>query len=202
MERLEQVFEIIGKPPRAKTCQAIQGIIEEGKEVMSDFAKTDALDARIIAEFAELVRPAIRELPIANRELDEKLQRRRQLVEMRHAEQRAVLGGRDLLVAYVDEPLRRERAVPHAPREGSRFESIDVTRVTGGRGSDSIATGAGNDFVQAKDGRRDVVRCGPGTEDAAEVDSSDIFSGCEIINEGPIPRSRRGPRAPRSAPIP
>ncbi|HEX2727936.1 MAG TPA: ferritin-like domain-containing protein [Beijerinckiaceae bacterium] len=49
VERLEQVFEIIGKPARAKTCHAIQGIIEEGKEVMSDFAKTDALDAGLIA---------------------------------------------------------------------------------------------------------------------------------------------------------
>ena len=49
VQRLEQVFEIIDKPPRAKTCQAIQGIIEEGKEVMSDFAKTVALDAGLIA---------------------------------------------------------------------------------------------------------------------------------------------------------
>lgn len=49
VERIEQVFEIIGKPARAKTCHAIQGIIEEGKEVMSDFAKTDALDAGLIA---------------------------------------------------------------------------------------------------------------------------------------------------------
>ncbi|HWE21512.1 MAG TPA: ferritin-like domain-containing protein [Hyphomicrobiaceae bacterium] len=49
VERLEQVFEMIGKPARAKTCPAIQGIIEEGKEVMSDFAETDALDAGLIA---------------------------------------------------------------------------------------------------------------------------------------------------------
>jgi ferritin-like metal-binding protein YciE len=49
VERLEQVFEMIGKPARAKTCPAIQGIIEEGKEVMSDFADTDALDAGLIA---------------------------------------------------------------------------------------------------------------------------------------------------------
>jgi ferritin-like metal-binding protein YciE len=49
VERLEEVFEIIGKPARTKTCQAILGIIEEGKEVMSDFAKTDALDAGLIA---------------------------------------------------------------------------------------------------------------------------------------------------------
>ncbi|HEX2727766.1 MAG TPA: ferritin-like domain-containing protein [Beijerinckiaceae bacterium] len=49
IERLEQVFEMIGKPARAKACPAIQGIIEEGKEVMSDFAETDALDAGLIA---------------------------------------------------------------------------------------------------------------------------------------------------------
>jgi ferritin-like metal-binding protein YciE len=40
---------MIGKPARAKTCPAIQGIVEEGKEVMSDFAETDALDAGLIA---------------------------------------------------------------------------------------------------------------------------------------------------------
>ena len=49
VERVEQVFEMIGKPARTKTCQAILGIIEEGKEVMSDFAKTEALDAGLIA---------------------------------------------------------------------------------------------------------------------------------------------------------
>ena len=49
VERLEEVFEIIGKPARAKTCQAIQGIIEEGKEVMEDFADSEAIDAGLIA---------------------------------------------------------------------------------------------------------------------------------------------------------
>jgi ferritin-like metal-binding protein YciE len=49
IERLEQVFEIIGKPARAKTCQAIQGIIEEGKETMDDFADSDAIDAGLIS---------------------------------------------------------------------------------------------------------------------------------------------------------
>lgn len=48
IERLEQVFEIVGKPARGKTCQAMQGIIEEGKEVMEDFADSEALDAGLI----------------------------------------------------------------------------------------------------------------------------------------------------------
>ena len=47
--RLEQVFEALGKRAQGKTCEAIQGIIEEGKEIMEDFADSDALDAGLIA---------------------------------------------------------------------------------------------------------------------------------------------------------
>ncbi|EPE96156.1 YciE/YciF ferroxidase family protein [Rhizobium grahamii] len=49
VERLEQVFELIGQPAEQKTCNAILGIIEEGKEVMSDFEGTDALDPGLLA---------------------------------------------------------------------------------------------------------------------------------------------------------
>jgi ferritin-like metal-binding protein YciE len=49
VERLEQVFELVGKPARAKTCQAIQGIIEEANEIAHDFKGSDALDAGILA---------------------------------------------------------------------------------------------------------------------------------------------------------
>lgn len=49
VERLEQVFEMIGKNPRGKTCDAIVGIIDESKEIMEDFAETEALDAGILA---------------------------------------------------------------------------------------------------------------------------------------------------------
>jgi ferritin-like metal-binding protein YciE len=34
VERLQQVFEIIGKRATAKTCPAIDGLIEEGEEVL------------------------------------------------------------------------------------------------------------------------------------------------------------------------
>lgn len=47
--RLEEVFDLIGKPAQQKTCNAILGIIEEGKEVMSEFKGTDALDAGLLA---------------------------------------------------------------------------------------------------------------------------------------------------------
>jgi ferritin-like metal-binding protein YciE len=49
IERLEQVFEMLGKPARGVQCEAIMGIIEEGKEVMEDFADSEALDAGILA---------------------------------------------------------------------------------------------------------------------------------------------------------
>lgn len=49
VERLEQIFELLGKAPRGKTCDAILGIIEEGKSVMEDFKGTPALDAGLIA---------------------------------------------------------------------------------------------------------------------------------------------------------
>src|SRR5262245_49381154 len=49
VERLEKVFTIIGESPRAKTCDAILGIIEEGKEIMETFKGTPALDAGLIS---------------------------------------------------------------------------------------------------------------------------------------------------------
>ena len=49
VKRLEQVFEMIGKKASGKTCEAIQGIIEEGNEVMQDFAESEALDAGLVA---------------------------------------------------------------------------------------------------------------------------------------------------------
>ncbi len=49
VERLERVFELLGKPARGKKCDAIEGIIEEGKEVMDEYADTPALDAGLLA---------------------------------------------------------------------------------------------------------------------------------------------------------
>ena len=48
VERLEQVFEILGKPARAKTCEAMQGIVSEMQEDLEDFGGTEAGDAVLI----------------------------------------------------------------------------------------------------------------------------------------------------------
>ena len=49
VERLVQVFEIFGKRAQGKTCPAIDGIIEEGEEVLEDFDGSPALDAGLVA---------------------------------------------------------------------------------------------------------------------------------------------------------
>jgi ferritin-like metal-binding protein YciE len=49
VERLEQVFASIDENPKGKTCDAIMGIIEEGKEIMDEYKGTPALDAGLLA---------------------------------------------------------------------------------------------------------------------------------------------------------
>lgn len=49
VERLQQVFEILGKRAQGKTCPAIDGIIEEGEEVLDSFKGSPAIDAGLIA---------------------------------------------------------------------------------------------------------------------------------------------------------
>ena len=47
--RLEKVFKIIGKPARGKVCDAINGITDEGAEIMKEFKGAPALDAGLLA---------------------------------------------------------------------------------------------------------------------------------------------------------
>lgn len=49
VERLTQVFELIGKRPRGKTCDAIEGIISEASEIMDEFKGSPAHDAGLLA---------------------------------------------------------------------------------------------------------------------------------------------------------
>jgi ferritin-like metal-binding protein YciE len=49
IERLEQIFELLGKPARGKKCDAIEGILDEGKEIMEEYEGEPALDAGLLA---------------------------------------------------------------------------------------------------------------------------------------------------------
>lgn len=47
--RLEQVFEMLDVSSRGPVCKGMKGIIDEGKETMSDAGEPDVADAGIIA---------------------------------------------------------------------------------------------------------------------------------------------------------
>jgi ferritin-like metal-binding protein YciE len=48
VSKLEQVFSILGKSPKAVKCEAIDGILSEADGVLKDFGKSKACDAAII----------------------------------------------------------------------------------------------------------------------------------------------------------
>src|ERR1700755_3594334 len=49
IERLEKIFDLIDKPARGKKCDAIEGILDEGKEIMDEYEDAPALDAGLLA---------------------------------------------------------------------------------------------------------------------------------------------------------
>jgi ferritin-like metal-binding protein YciE len=48
-QRLETIFEKLGKSPKGKTCKAMEGLVKEGEELMSENAEPEILDAGLIA---------------------------------------------------------------------------------------------------------------------------------------------------------
>jgi ferritin-like metal-binding protein YciE len=49
VERLEQIFEMLGKTGRGKVCHGMQGVLEEGSEMLGDTKKGDVRDAALIS---------------------------------------------------------------------------------------------------------------------------------------------------------
>jgi ferritin-like metal-binding protein YciE len=47
--RLEQVFELIEEKPQGKKCAAIEGILDEGQEIIKEFKGSPALDAGLVS---------------------------------------------------------------------------------------------------------------------------------------------------------
>jgi ferritin-like metal-binding protein YciE len=48
VERLEKVFKTLGESPKGKTCKAMQGLIEEGAEVIEEDFEGSLMDAALI----------------------------------------------------------------------------------------------------------------------------------------------------------
>ena len=49
VERLDKIFENLGKSPRGKTCHGMQGLLEEGSEMISESEKGPVRDAGLIS---------------------------------------------------------------------------------------------------------------------------------------------------------
>jgi len=49
IERLDRVFEILGKSPRGKTCAGMKGVLEEGAEMLKETEEGSIRDAALIS---------------------------------------------------------------------------------------------------------------------------------------------------------
>ena len=48
VERLDRIFEQLGKSSRGKKCKGMEGLIEEGKEMMQEDMEPEVMDAALI----------------------------------------------------------------------------------------------------------------------------------------------------------
>jgi transposase len=113
-------------------------------------AKTDRIDAQVLAHFADAVRPEVRPLPdAATRELAILVARRRQLLEMRVAEQNRSRGVPPRIRAQIREHITwLNRCLAELDREVSQLvrsspiwrERVDLLRSTPGVGPVLSAT--------------------------------------------------------------
>jgi transposase len=122
--------------------------VRDFAKASGQLAKTDRLDARVLALFGERMQPSVRKLPDEQtRELEAALTRRRQLLEMRQAEQNRLLqlvgAGRRAIrqslkkhIAYLDRELRvAETDVGRRIRESPVWrEKDDLLQSTPGIG--------------------------------------------------------------------
>ena len=48
VERLEKIFQKLGKSPKGKRCKGMEGVIADGKELMEEDAEPEVMDAGLI----------------------------------------------------------------------------------------------------------------------------------------------------------
>lgn len=49
VDRLQKVFGLINQPAKGKKCEAIEGLLKEGEEIMAEYKNSPALDAGLLA---------------------------------------------------------------------------------------------------------------------------------------------------------
>ncbi|MBX5443331.1 MAG: hypothetical protein IRZ32_17620 [Solirubrobacteraceae bacterium] len=80
-------------------------------------------------------------------------------------------------------PIGRSRLVG-SPGDDRLVGADGDDVIVGGRGTDAILGGGGNDRIEARDGVRDLIDCGPGLRDVAIVDRLDVVDDCERVVVG------------------
>src|SRR6266540_2721495 len=103
-------------------------------------AKTDAIDAQVLAHFAEAVRPAVRPLPdAATQALSALVARRRQLVEMLTAEENRRASASAAIRADIQEQRRQGGGEGRVIALPQRFERLAARRQTSRPGIEHVA---------------------------------------------------------------
>ena len=145
VKRLEQIFEELGESPRGKKCVGMEGLIEEGQELIKEKPEPDVLDAGLISKaqhvehyeiagygtvrtYAQLL-GADRQAQLLQQTLDEEGQTNKLLTQLAE-------GSINLEAATADEDEEEEttRGARGASKRGEREVSRRAT-VEGGRGS-------------------------------------------------------------------
>ena len=49
VQRLERIFRSLGETPRGKKCKGMEGLIEEGKEILEEDGASEVIDAALIS---------------------------------------------------------------------------------------------------------------------------------------------------------
>ena len=49
MRRLEQIFKSLGQTARGKKCKGMEGLLEEGKEILEEEGAAEVIDAALIS---------------------------------------------------------------------------------------------------------------------------------------------------------
>jgi ferritin-like metal-binding protein YciE len=49
VERLERIFKSLGQTPRGKKCKGMEGLVEEGKEILEEDGAPEVIDAALIS---------------------------------------------------------------------------------------------------------------------------------------------------------
>jgi len=73
-------------------------------------------------------------------------------------------------------------AITGGPGADSLSGGGGADRLAGGAGTDRFLGGTGNDDIDARDGRREVVDCGPG-RDRVRADRVDVLRRCEVVEK-------------------